>query len=177
MTGSTHYGRALFEITEELNCSERVLGDVLLMKQVLSDSPEYLKLLDTPAVPKEERVELISESFGTLDTNLTNLLKILSERHNAYLFPRVADEYALLYDESRGIERVEAVTAVPMTETQKERLIKKLESISHKTVKLKTTVDPHILGGMKVRYAGKQLDGSVKTRLDSFEEGLKNLVV
>ena len=30
---------------------------------------------------------------------------------------------------------------------------------------------------MKLRYSGVQLDGSVKTRLDKFEDALKNTVI
>ena len=177
MTGSTHYGSALFEITEECGSTERVLADIAVAKKLFSDSPEYVKLLDTPAVPKEERVELISASLGTLDTHLTNLIKILSEHHSTYLFCRIADDYSALYDKSRGIERVDAITAVPLTEAQKARLIVKLSALTGKKVKLKNTVDPSILGGMKIRYSDKQLDGSVRSRLDSFEAGLKDLVI
>ena len=46
-----------------------------------------------------------------------------------------------------------------------------------KTIILTNTVDPSILGGVKLRYLGVQLDGSVKTRLDKFEDALKNTVI
>ena len=42
---------------------------------------------------------------------------------------------------------------------------------------VKNTVSPEILGGVKLRYSGIQLDGSVKTRLDKFEASLKNTVI
>ena len=177
MTGAHEYGKALFEITEELNRSDEVLSDVELAKRLLIENPEYIKLLDTPAVAKEERVALISSSLGSLDTNLTNLIKILSERHLVYLFPKVADEYAALYDESRGIVRAEAISAVPLTEEQKTKLRMRLGNMLNKTVKLRCTTDPSILGGLKLRYSGIQLDGSIKTRLDSFEAGIRNIVI
>ncbi len=177
MAGSTHYGNALFEITEELGTTERVLSDLETVCRLFSDSPEYPKLLDTPAVPKEERVELIEKALGSLDIHLTNLIKILSERHSTYIIPKIYDEYSALYDASRGIERVEAVSAVPMTKEQKARLIARIESMTGKTVKLKNTVDPSILGGLKVRFGGKQLDGSIRSELNSFEAGLRDLVI
>lgn len=177
MTSSTHYGRALFEITEELGSTERTLGDINTVCALLDSSPEYVKLLDTPAVPKDERVRLISESLGELDEHLVNLIKILSEHHSVYLFKKIADEYLSLYDVSRGIERVEVISAVVLSDKQAERLTKKLENLCGKTVKLKCTVDPSILGGLKVRYAGRQLDGSIKTRLDSFKESLSNVII
>ncbi|MBQ2876887.1 MAG: ATP synthase F1 subunit delta [Clostridia bacterium] len=177
MASSTQYGKALFEITEELGTTERVLSDMDIARRLFSDSPEYLKLLDTPAVPKEERARLADEALGSLDTHLTNLIKILSEHHTAYIFPKVCEEYRKLYDNARGIERAVAVSAVPMTKEQISALTARLERMTGKTVKLKNDVDPSILGGLIVRIGAKQLDGSVRAGLDSFEASLKELVI
>ena len=81
------------------------------------------------------------------------------------------------YDRTRGIERVEAVTAIAMSEEQLAAMKAKLEKITGKTIVIKSTVDPSILGGVKLRYMGVQLDGSVKTKLDSFSEALSNTVI
>ena len=86
-------------------------------------------------------------------------------------------EFSALYDKSRGIEHVEAVTAVAMTDAQISKMAEKLSAMTGKTVVIKNTVAPEILGGVKLRYSGTQLDGSVKTRLDSFEKSLKNTVI
>ena len=118
MASSKQYGKALFEITEELGVTERVLAEISAAASLFSASPDYPKLLDTPAVPKEERVELVEQALGSLDENLVNLIKILSEQHSTYLLPKISAEYSALYDESRGIERAEAVSAIPMSATR-----------------------------------------------------------
>ena len=56
-------------------------------------------------------------------------------------------------------------------------IAKKLSDMTGKKVIVKNTVDPEILGGIKLRYLGTQIDGSIKTRLDGFAEGLKNIVI
>ena len=70
-----------------------------------------------------------------------------------------------------------AVSAVPMTKEQISALTARLERMTGKTVKLKNEVDPSILGGLIVRIGAKQLDGSVRAGLDSFEASLKELVI
>ena len=89
----------------------------------------------------------------------------------------MAREYYALYDESRGILRVEAVTAIPLSDSQRDAMTKKLSLSLRKTVILTNTVDKSTLGGVTLRYSGVQLDGSVKTRLDKFEAALKNTVI
>ena len=76
-----------------------------------------------------------------------------------------------------GIEEVEAVTAVPMSERQLDELKARLAKETGRTIIIKNTVDPAILGGVKLRYSGKQIDGSVRTLLDAFGESLKNIIV
>ncbi len=177
MTGAIEYGKALFLITEEDGTTEKVIYDVKIARSVFADNPDYAKLLDTPSLTKDERVGLVDKAFSGLDESLKNLIKIVTEKRHAHEFSKIADAYLSLYDESRGILRVEAVTAVPITREQSEALTKKVGALTGKTAILKNTVDPSILGGVKLRYGGTQLDGSVKTRLDKFEAALRETVI
>ena len=177
MTDIREYGKALFLLTEEARTTESCLADLRLARDLITGNDGYAKLLDTPALTKEERLGLINDAFSTLDPYLVNLLKILAERRSVYLFSKVCDGYLSAYDEARGIERVEAVTAVPMTDAQLAAMKAKLTALTRKTVVIKNTVDKSILGGVKLRYSGLQLDGSVKTRLDGFEKSLKEIVI
>jgi F-type H+-transporting ATPase subunit delta len=177
MIDAKEYGRALFLITEEENLSDKVLADVKIAEGVLKKNPDYVKLLDSPAITKAERVDLADKAFSGLNVNLLNLIKILIEKREVRLFGKVADEYYSLYDESRGILRVEAVTAIPLSDSQRDAMTKKLELSLRKKVILTNTVDKTTLGGVTLRYSGVQLDGSIKTRLDKFEDALKQTVI
>lgn len=177
MIDAMEYGKALFLLTEETRKTETVFAELLDLKRLLGENPRYVKLLDTPALSKDEKLALIDRAFASLDEDLRSVIKILCEKHAVYQIPKVADVYASLYDEARGIERVEAVTAVAMTAAQIAAMTHKLASLTGKTVQLRNTVDPAVLGGVILRYSGRQLDGSLKARLESFEKSLKSLVI
>lgn len=177
MTDAKEYGKALFLLTEEEKLTESILADLKIARDAMLQNPTYEKLLDTPALSKAEKIDLIDKAFSSLHELLSNFMKLLCEKRAIYLFPKAVEEYLRLYDESRGIERVEVVTAIEMTESQKDALTKKLAANLGKTIVIKNTVDKTILGGVKLRYAGIQLDGSVQKRLESFEKNLKNIVI
>ena len=177
MTDAKEYGKALYLLAKETGKEEKVAEDVMSLVSVLGNNGEYLKLLDTPSLSKEERVKIADGAFSSLDEYLVNTVKIMTERRMAHAIPSAMEGYALAYDEDKGIERVEAVSAVALDDRQREALRQKLEKLTGKTIIIKNTVDKSILGGMKLRYMGIQLDGSVKTRLESFEKSLKNLVI
>lgn len=177
MTDIREYGRALFLITEEDRTTEVARTEVSAVYEAISKNPDYAKLLDTPAVLAEEKCRLIDEAFGSFNKNLVNLIKLLSDKHLIYRFSDVYGEYMRLYDEARGIERVSAISAVPLTEQQIKTLRQKLERQTGKKIIISNEIDESLLGGMKLRYLGMQLDGSVKARLDAFAESLKNLTI
>ena len=133
MTNTREYGRALFMLTEELGTTDSVLSDVEALRTAIRQNPEYLRLLDSPTLKKEERTALIGEALGILDANLVNLIKILCERHAVRTFPYVEKTYVALYNESRGIEEVTAISAIPMTDAQISALTEKLYDFGYGT--------------------------------------------
>ena len=177
MTDGKEYGKALFMLTEECGTTEKVAEDVKVARSAFIENPDFIKLLDTPALSADERVAIADKAFVSLDENLLNLIKILTENHITSAFVKAADEYLSLYDDSRGILRVEAISAVALTNEQMQALSKKLKATLAKSVIITNVVDKSILGGMKLRYGDRQIDGSIRTRLDKFEEALKNTIV
>ena len=177
MINAIEYGRALFLLTEEVGTTERVREDVTVLRSAVKENPDVIKLLDTPAVSKEERLAVIDKIMAGLDGHLTNLVKMLAEKREAHSLVKVLDAYLAVYDEARGIERVEVISAVALSPEQSERLRGRLERKTGKTIIIVNTVDRSVLGGIKLRYMGIQLDGTLKTRLDTFERALTETVV
>ncbi|MCL2332112.1 MAG: F0F1 ATP synthase subunit delta [Actinomycetia bacterium] len=59
----------------------------------------------------------------------------------------------------------EVVTAAPLSEAAKAQLIAKLSERVAQPIELRESVDPSILGGIKVTLNGQEFDGSLATQL------------
>ncbi len=177
MKDRDEYGRALFLLAEEEGLLDPVLEELKLFRAALEKEPAYVGLLDSPALPAEKRLALIDEVLAACVPYVKNTVKLLAEKHRVHRFFALCDTYFALYDEKMGNLEAEAITAVPMTEKQMEALREKLNQITGKHILLKNTVDPAILGGAILRYAGIQQDGSVKMRLDEVKKSLQNAVL
>lgn len=171
------YADALFSLSEERGTTEEILDDVKSLTVILNENPSYLKMLDSPALSLNERLGLIDGAFSTLSRDLLNTVKLLAEKRLSSLLPRVLSAFVTEYERSRGIERVEVISSIPLTKEKIERLRQRLEAITKKQIVISNTHDPSILGGIKLRYMGKELDGSIKTRLSDFEKRLSELVI
>ena len=177
MIARIEYAKALFMLAEENGSCDATLLDLRAAVTAVSENEGYLDLLDTPALPKEEKLALADKAFSSLSEYVLNLIKILSEKRMSRLLPEILKEFEALYDEKFGILRVEAISARPMSDSQLSLLKEKLEREKQKTVIITNSVNPEILGGLKLRFSGVQLDGSIKTRLDKIEASLKNVIV
>ena len=177
MIDASGYGKALFELGAEGGTAHRIREELGLVRSVLKENPGYVTLLDTPAVPTEEKQALLRQAFGDVDPMLLNFLSLLCEKRSFYLFFACADAFDSFYDEAHNLLRATAITAVPMQAYQMDALSKKLESITDKTVIFTNCVDANLIGGITLRYGGVQLDDSIRSRLDKLRRSLSDTIV
>ena len=177
MIDTAGYGKALFELAAENGSDCLVREELALIRMVLKENRSYVTLLDTPAVPTEEKQALLRQAFGAVDPMLLNFLSLLCEKRSFYLFFACADAYDGFYDEAHNLLRATAITAVPMQAYQMDALSKKLESITDKTVILTNRIDENLIGGITLRYGGVQLDDSIRSRLDKLRRSLSDTIV
>ncbi len=177
MIDAAGYGKALFQLAQETGADERVRQELELVRRALRQEPSYITLLDTPAVPKEEKLSLVREAFGGMEGNLLNFLCILCEKRSMYALPACADAFDRCYDEAHDILRATAVTAVPMTDAQKAALTQRLSEMTGKQAVVTNELDSTLLGGITLRYGGVQLDGSIQSRLEQLRRSLRETIV
>lgn len=177
MINASDYGRALFELAREQGADDAVLEELCAVREILERQPDYIRLLDSPSLPKAQRLELLDRAFSGLSPYHLNFLKILCEKHAVRQYAACVQTYQTLYDQYRQILRATAITAVPMPAPRQAALQKKLAAMTGKTVVLTNRVDSRVLGGVTLRFGGVQLDGSLRSRLEELRRSLTGAIV
>ena len=172
------YAQALYDLAKDEGLGAQILDEISVLKTVFAENPQYSKLLSAPDLPKQERCGILDEAFrGKVHPYVLNFLKILTEKGYIRQFPDCCDAYRGFYNKDNGILVVKAVSAVALTQVQVQKLTSKLEAITAKKIDLQCSVDAATLGGLRLSYDGKQVDGTVKNRLDTISKLLKNTVL
>lgn len=179
MTGpGSVYGQALYDLAAEENLTAPILEQMRALADSFRAEPDFIRLLSSPTLSKEERCGILNDSFrGYIHIYLLNFLKLLTERGYMRAFNECFRTFTENYYADNNMLEVTAVTAVPLTEKQRLALMDKLTAITGKTILLQSRVDPACLGGMRLDYDGQRLDDTVSHRLDSIRDLLKNTVL
>ena len=172
------YAQGLYTLAQEEALDKEILEELDTLQSVFKENPEFLKLLASHSLPKQERCRVLDDSLrGKVQPYVLNFLKLLTEKGYIRQFDNCCQAYEILYNEEHGILSVRVVSAVALTQVQREQLLKKLQNMTGKEIRLQTSVDESCLGGMRLTYDGKQVDGTVKNRLDAIGKLLKNTVL
>ena len=172
------YGGSMYELAAQEQLTDTVLEQMQVIRQLFRENPDYVRLLSEPSIPKEERADLLETAFGNeAERYLVNFLKLLCDRGILGDYAGCCEEYTRRYNADHNIATAVVTSAVALSDEQMTALKDKLEKISGKTVSLTQKKDPTVLAGLRVELEGKQLDGTVKSRLDGLSRKLNELII
>ena len=175
---ATTYGQAMYDRAREENLSKQLLDELTALSGSFEEEPEFIRLLSSPHIPKEERVRILDDSFrGKLHPYVLNFLKVLTEKGYMKHFSGCCQMYRQQYNKDNGIVPVTAYTAVALSDELRRKLTAKLSTVTGKTIELDCRIDPETLGGVRLDFDGKQVDGTVRRRLEDIRGLLKNTVL
>jgi F-type H+-transporting ATPase subunit delta len=165
------YARAVFDLAQEEG-KVTEWGDRLeKVRDLLSDA-EVAAVLTNPTVAAERRMQLVSGTPHVLDPQATNLAMLLIESDRVRDVVGIEEEFQRLADEAAGRVRATVTTAIDLSATDRDRVVAGLSKRLGKDVRLTVTVDPSILGGLKLQYGDRLVDASVATRLQQLRRRL-----
>ena len=169
------YASALFDLASEAGTVTAVESDLDSLAAALAESAELRALIRNPEVSREQIGRVMAGIAGHLGlTELTgNFLGVLAENRRVAALPAMIGAFHAIAAAQRGEVTAEVASAHALTDAQIAALEGKLRAREGRTVKLKTRVDPDLLGGLVVTVGSKRIDGSIRTRLNSLAQAMK----
>ena len=168
---SKEYASALFALAKEQHREKEFLDALREMETAFSRSPEYALLLSAPNIPMRERKALLAQAFADrVPEYVLSFAELLCEKRHIRQFTSCVEEYEKLYKELSSVTDALIVSAVALTEQEKESLVKGLERRSGKSVAARYRVDESLLGGLTVYMEDTVIDGSLRHKLKEIKE-------
>ncbi len=177
-TVAHRYAHALFMVAQRKQDAPGVLEDLNGLLAVINADSRVGRFFRSPLVRNEAKRQLLHASLDTrVRPYVRELVDLLLRKKRLSVFRGVVAEYELLLEAWQGIQRAEAVSAVPLLPDELQRLHTEIERLTRKTIKLTTTVDASVLGGVYVRIGDRVIDRTVKSLLEAVEHRLSEATV
>ncbi|PQM26131.1 F0F1 ATP synthase subunit delta [Sphingopyxis lindanitolerans] len=169
------YASALFDLARESNAIDGVQASLATLKAALADSADLAALVSSPIVGRTDAANAIGAVAKAmkLDSLTTKFLGVLADNRRLADLVGMIDAYNRIVAAHRGEVTAKVTSAHPLSAEQLKALAANLKTRVGRDVQIATHVDPAILGGLVVQLGSQLIDGSIRTRLNSFATAMK----
>ena len=160
------YGRAVFELAKA-GADYSVWSEQLDMLAVVAADPNVGDLFNNPRVSRRELATVFTDVCGDrLDENVKNLVRLLAQNRRLHALAAIAEQYEHLRAEAEQTVQAELESALPVSDTQQQRIVEALSQRMGRRVELTVKTNEELLGGAVVRAGDLVIDGSIRARLE-----------
>jgi F-type H+-transporting ATPase subunit delta len=171
VSSGKRYAQALFELALERGESEHYRNSLKKAADTIADG-SLMDILENPRLPFGVKKSILSELLGAVEPLVSNLTSLLMTRGRLRTLGDIATHYERLLDQYHGIVHAEVLTAVPLSDEDRERFSTLLSELIGHTVIIDSRVDLSILGGFRARIGDVLIDGSIRSALESLKKHL-----
>ena len=165
------YAESLFDLAKEENKVTQYLDDIKLVGEVLDSDPQIVQFFNHVLIENDKKIQLLDQSFkGNVD--VLNFLKLLVQSRRIRYIDDIVKSYINLSNQYLGIEEGMIYTPYELTDQQIQDIEKAISQKENKKVTLKVSIDPSLLGGIKVQIANRIYDGTIKNKVEMLKKEL-----
>lgn len=171
------YAQAVFDIVKESGGLDDLARQADELQAALDESAELRSLISSPLYSRanqDSAIVAIAAKMG-LSPALSNTLRLMAQNRRLFVLPQLVSRLRDLIAVERGELTADVVSAVALTDEQQKRLTETLADKSGKKIKLKTRVDESLIGGMIVKVGSQMIDSSVRSKLASLQNTMKEV--
>ncbi|MXP25855.1 F0F1 ATP synthase subunit delta [Altererythrobacter indicus] len=169
------YALALFDLASESGNVTAVEADLVKLKDALAESAELRALIHNPEISRADLGKVMNGIAELLAISpiTRNFLGVLAENRRVTKLAAIIRAFQTIAAEQRGEVTAEVATAHALSADQIASLEQKLKAREGRNVKIHTSVDPDLLGGLVVTIGSKRVDNSIRTRLNTLAHAMK----
>jgi F-type H+-transporting ATPase subunit delta len=176
---ANRYAKSLIDLAKERNELDAAFQDMEVIFKACNESKDLRVFLNSPVVNAEKKKNVLNSIFaGKIGALTTGFMNIITAKGREYLLAEIASEYIRQYKVLKNITEARVISAVPLDASVKDRVLALIKQTATGEVEITEVVDPELIGGLVVRIGDRQVDASIKKKLNELKkEFSKNLYV
>jgi F-type H+-transporting ATPase subunit delta len=171
------YATAIFEIAQESKRLPKLEAGVDALAEALEASADLRAMIASPITSRTEQASAMSAiaDYLKLTPSLSRGLGLMAEKRRLFAMPQLIVQLRAMIADHKGEVQADVTSAKALTKTQSDKLIKTLTANIGKDVKINATVDESLIGGLVVKVGSKMIDTSIRSKLASLQNSMKEV--
>lgn len=174
---AARYATALFELARDAKALKALEADTDALDAALSVSPDLVGVISSPLLGREDQARAMAAVVAKMGLSdlFANTIALMAQKRRLFVLPQMIADLRARIAEEKGEVTAEVTSAAALSADQAKTLAATLKAKVGKTVKLKTTVDESLIGGLVVKLGSTMIDTSVKARLAALQNAMKEV--
>jgi F-type H+-transporting ATPase subunit O len=175
MTTDARYATSLYTAAVKQNALSAVEKDVAEVRKLMESVPKFKTYLMNPIVKRTEKKADLDKISKGMNPVTRGFLALLAENGRLAELDKIVGTFGKLMDAERGVVTATVTSADELSDDQLKTVEAQIKSSFIKpgqTIRLETSVDPDILGGLQVQVGDKFLDLSVASQINQISKVL-----
>ena len=161
------YAEAVFRLAKQGNALP-AWSDALNLIATVYQDPQMQAVMANPKVTSADVERLMLDICGErIDGVARNLIQLLVHNRRLSVLSEIREQFEQLKLEDEGKLDAKISSAFPMEDAQRNQVVNLLSSRFKRKINATVTVDPDLIGGIKVEVGDKVWDASVRGRLQT----------
>ncbi|MEP4196710.1 MAG: F0F1 ATP synthase subunit delta [Aliishimia sp.] len=174
---AARYASAVFALAREDKQIAAIEGDLSALSDAMADSADFKALIASPIYSREEQGTAIAALAKKMKLSAitANTLSLMATKRRLFVLPQLVQSLREMIAEDKGEVTADVVSAKALTKAQSDNLAKSLKASTGKDVTINATVDESLIGGLIVKVGSKMIDTSIRSKLDSLQNVMKEV--
>lgn len=163
------YAKAILGLAQDQSAGEAVAKDMDGIVKTTENSKDLRLMLSSPIIKAETKKSALLEIFTGMHSVSNGLIDALVANKRINLLDTIAEQYAILFDESQGKQIAVVTTAVPLTDELRSKVLAKVNDLTNNEVIIENKIDESIIGGFILRLGDMQFNASIANQLNNLK--------
>jgi F-type H+-transporting ATPase subunit delta len=174
ITVARPYAEAVYKLAIA-NDSLAQWSKMLQLAAAIAEDAQMKPLIGNPVISAKQLGELFLEiGRNKFNTEARNLVMLLTENKRVTVLSQISQLFEQLKAQHEGVLEARIVSAFALESKQLKKLIDVLEQKFKRKIEAQVSVDPELIGGIKVEVGDEILDASVRGKLEAMAVALKS---
>ncbi len=165
-TLARRYATAIFQLAQQAGKVEPVQKDLHAFVDTLNRDEQIRKFFLSPVVDRGEKTEIVAQAFGRLDDIALHSVLLLIRKRRENLAEEIVRQYDELEQEARGAQPLQITSARALAPGELDAIVERLAAAYRTKFDVTQSVDPNLIGGVRIIMGDRLADGTVAGRLD-----------